>query len=99
MSEEEEEEIEIQKTDVFTERFVTEMLMTKLPDGFFMLEFGRPMINAYAKKTSGEISGYKGELKLDVRLIMSPITVKKIFKAIEGSIKKYEDEHGNIKID
>ena len=98
MSEEEEEEIEIQKTNIFTERFVTEMLITKLPDDFFILEFGRPMINAYAKKTSGEILGYRGELKMDVRLIMSPITVKKVFKAIEDNIKKYEDEHGEIKI-
>jgi hypothetical protein len=98
MSKEEKEEVEIQKTETFTERFVTNAIITHTPDSNFILDFGRPVIGAYAEKKSGKILGHKGELKLDVRLFMSHISAKRLLKALKSNIEGYESSYGEIKV-
>lgn len=98
MGEEEKEEVEIPKTETFTERFVTNAIITHTSDGNFILDFGRPAIGAYAEKKSGKILGYKGELKLDVRLVMSHISAKRLLNALKTNIERYESTYGEIRV-
>ena len=91
------EEVEVQKTETFTERFVTNAIIRHGSDGIFILDFGRPVMGVYAEKRSGKILGHKGELKLDVRLFMSPITAKGLLKSLKANIEGYESRYGEIK--
>lgn len=89
------EEVEIGITDTFTERIATNVVVAHTPEGFFIFEFLRPKAVITAGK-DGKIRGFKGELKSDVRIFLSPITVKRLLRTLEDQIKKYESKFGEI---
>ncbi|HIH97314.1 MAG TPA: DUF3467 domain-containing protein [Thermoplasmata archaeon] len=93
---EEEELVEVPKTENFTERYVTNCAITRTSEGAILIEFGRPVAHLQADK-SGEIVGLGGEIHSDIRLIMTPIVAKRLLEVLQGELDDYEENYGEIK--
>jgi len=93
-----EDEIEINKSKEFTERFETAVVVSHTPEGFFVIEFLKPEIILVGDK-GGKIKGHKGTLVSDVRIILTPVVCKKFLHILEEQIKKFEEKFGEIKTD
>ena len=91
-------EIVIGRTETFTERVATAVIVAHTQEGFFLFEFLRPNIVVTAGK-DGKFKGFKGELRSDVRVFLSPITAKKLLKVLDEQIKKYESKFGKINVE
>jgi len=86
----------LEPTESYVERFASEVVVSHTPQGIFLLDF------LYLKSSiivdeDGRIKGYKGQLRPDVRIYLSPIICKRLLKALEDQIKKYEEKFGEIK--
>ena len=91
-------EIVIGRTETFTERVATAVIVAHTQEGFFLFEFLRPNIVVTAGK-DGKFKGFKGELRSDVRIFLSPITAKKLLKVLDEQIRKYESKFGKINVE
>ena len=84
-------------TDTFVERIAVNVIVAHTPEGFFVLDFLKPVV--FLVVEGDEIKGYKGEVRTDVRIFLSPITAKRLIRALKDQIDKYESTFGEIKIE
>ncbi len=90
------EEIEIKPTNAFTERFAEGASIGTSGGGLIILDFLKPEVSLMGEK-NGKITGYRGELRPDVRIYLSPKVTKKLCDALNIHIERYEKEYGEIK--
>ena len=91
------EETEIKPTDTLVERFAEGIAITTSPSGFILIDFLKPVISLMGTK-DGKISGYRGELRPDVRMYLPPTIAKNLRDTLNTHIEGYEKEYGEIKI-
>jgi len=82
----------VPKSDTFTEKFVTNFIISHTPDDYFILDFGRPVFDTYADEESGKVLGHRGEVQLEVRLYMTPKNTKEMLDALRSNIERYEEK-------
>lgn len=95
--EEKESFIDIPKSEEYTERLISNIVVSRAPEGFFVLDFLRPDASVYAEEESGKIKGLRGKNVSDVRVFTSPQTAKRALIALEEQIENYEEEFGEVK--
>jgi len=88
----------LEPTKEHTERLAIGVIVGFNPEGLFVLEFLKPEISV-VKDEEGKIKGLKGENKPDVRVYLPPRACKKLLKVLENTIREYEKEFGEIKIE
>ena len=96
-SENEKNKVEVPKTENFTERLASGVIVSYGPDEMFLIDFLKPEISVYADET-GKILGHKGQLSIDVRIFMSPKVAEDLLKALKNSLERYY-KNNNQKIE
>ena len=91
------EEIEIKRTENFIELMASGVVVAFSDDGLFILEFIKPEVKLLGDK-SGRIVGFRGEMRSCARIFISPITAKKLLKALSSQLEKFEEKFGQIKV-
>jgi hypothetical protein len=89
------EETEIEPTDTLVERIAEGAAISTSPGGFVIIDFLKPVISLMGTK-DGKISGYRGELRPDVRMYLPPTIAKNLRDSLNTHIEGYEKEYGEI---
>ena len=94
-------EVEVPLSDTFTSRLADGCLLSyNHLSGLFVLDFQRADLKARGKAVEGRLMElhYEGTLKIDVRIFLTPLVAKRLLKALEENIKRYEEKFGEIKV-
>ena len=87
----------VRRSPDFVERFAQAAAISFSDDGStIVIDFLKPSLDIVTDE-SGRITGVRGELELSVRIFLPPVVAKRLLKALENSIRKYEEKFGEIK--
>ncbi len=86
----------VRKSSDFVERLAVAVVVAFPNDGsIFVIDFLKPSLDLIVNE-EGRVTGHRGDLELTARILLPPVTCKKLLKALEDAVKKYEDKFGKI---
>ena len=88
----------LRKSSDFVERIALGAVVSFSNDGAaFIIDFLKPSLDIVVDEKGGVI-GLRGELELNVRILLPPIVCKKLLRTLEKMIKRYESQFGEIPV-